>query len=219
MLIVFLFGFLLGLAVKAQDDSPGFISLDCGLPEDSTDIDRTTGIHYISDSGFINSGERKMIQPEYLINSLGQFHTLRSFPQGIRNCYILRPPQGKGHKYLIRATFLYGNYDSINRLPEFDLHLGVDFWDTVTIGNASIPLIFEMVHVPSSNDIHVCLVKTGLDFPFISTLELRVLNNSIYNTQSGSLELYTRVYFTKLPALSIRYLDVLFSEISLVTRV
>lgn len=102
---------------------------------------------------------------------------------------------------------MYGNYDSLNRLPTFDLYLGVDLWDTVSIANASFPLRFEMVHLSSSDHIDVCLVKTSLGYPFISALELRLLDNSIYTAKSGSLELYTRVYFATRPAQSVRYKD------------
>jgi len=115
---------------------------------------------------------------------------LRSFPQGIRNCYRLNLT--KGSKYLIRASFLYGNYDGLNQLPQFDLYLGPNLWGSVAIQNASIPVIREMIHVISSDHLHVCLVNTDMGIPFISALELRLLRNTTYITESGSLELFTR---------------------------
>ena len=109
---------------------------------------------------------------------------LRSFPQGIRNCYNINIMPGT--KYLIRGTFFYGNYDGLSKLPQFDLHLGVSKWDTVKIENVSAGVIKELIHVPSQNYLQVCLVNTGLEMPFISAIELRPLNNKTYVTISGS---------------------------------
>ena len=88
---------------------------------------------------------------------------------------------------------MYGNYDSKNQLPEFKLHLGVEEWDTVNLTDAGTVYRREIIHVPKTDDIYVCLVNTGSGTPFISLLELRPLNDSTYITESGSLELVTRV--------------------------
>ena len=123
---------------------------------------------------------------------------VRSFPEGDRNCYTLRPAQGKNHKYLIRAWFMYGNYDSKNQPPIFKLYLGVDEWATVRIMLAFEIIMAEIIHTPITDDIDVCLVNTGLGTPFISVLELRQLNDSIYSpTEPGSLLLYNRWNFGK----------------------
>ena len=70
---------------------------------------------------------------------------LRSFPQGNKNCYVLKPEAGNGSLNLIRATFLYGNYDGENKLPEFDLYLSVNFWSTVRFENASDIVTKEII--------------------------------------------------------------------------
>ena len=114
---------------------------------------------------------------------------LRSFPQGTRNCYTLRPEQGKNNNYLIRARFVYGNYDGENQIPEFDLHLGVNEWTTVNLTNASpYGYYYDIIHVSLTDYIDVCLVNTGHGVPFISALELRHLDNSIYQTQGMALK-------------------------------
>ena len=88
---------------------------------------------------------------------------------------------------------MHGNYDGQdNNLPEFDLHLGPNMWDTVKIKNASYSVYKELIHVPTLNYIHVCLVNTHHGTPFISAIELRPLNNSTYVTVSGSLALFGR---------------------------
>ncbi len=84
---------------------------------------------------------------------------------------------------MIRARFFYGNYDGKNQTPVFDLHLGVNVWLTVEVAN----VFYDVIHVPSTDYIDVCLVNSGLGVPYISTLELRHLENSIYKTAGGAL--------------------------------
>ena len=130
------------------------------------------------DTGIVNN-----ISPDSSRNLPQYLKKLRSFPQGTRNCYTLRPEQGKNNKYMIRARFFYGNYDGKNQTPVFDLHLGVNVWLTVEIADA----FYDVIHVPSTDYIDVCLVNSGLGVPYISTLELRHLENSIYKTAGGAL--------------------------------
>ena len=88
---------------------------------------------------------------------------------------------------------MHGNYDGQdNNLPEFDLHLGPNMWDTVKIKNASSTVNKELIHIPTLNYIHVCLVNTNLGTPFISAIELRPLSDKAYVTESGSLALLAR---------------------------
>ncbi|KAG7992329.1 hypothetical protein I3843_02G122500 [Carya illinoinensis] len=154
---------------------PGFISIDCGSTEDSIE----NGITYVSDKEFIDTGITESTVSGYSGQLL---KTLRSFPQGKRNCYTLRPDQAKNNPYLIRARFLYGNYDGKNQYPTFDLHLGVNKWITV---KTDLPLTRGIIHVPTTDFIDVCLVNIGHGVPFISALDLRRLENSIYRTESG----------------------------------
>lgn len=110
LLVVFLVGISLfaALEVNAQFDQSGFISIDCGIPQGSNYIDAATGLHYVSDSGFIDTGNNATISTEFQTTGLEQqLLTLRSFPHGTKNCYTIRPSKGKGNKYLIRARFLY----------------------------------------------------------------------------------------------------------------
>ncbi|KAI3521453.1 hypothetical protein L1887_10919 [Cichorium endivia] len=185
---------LFGVLVHAQDDQSGFISIDCGIVKGSAYTDNVTGINYVSDAEFIDSGENHNIIPVY--NSFAvytHFTTLTSFPQNTRNCYTLRPTQGKGNRYLIRASFMYGNYDLKDELPEFDVYLGPDYWDTMKFNSSSELRKMEIIHVSSSDFIHVCLVNTGRGTPFVSAIELRLLASNMYKeTAFGSLYLYAR---------------------------
>jgi len=169
----------------------GFTSIDCGLPEASSYNEKTTGIFYISDAKFIDAGVSKSISPAQKSTHLQQLAYVRSFPSGERNCYRINVTSGT--KYLIRATFFYGNYDGLNQPPQFDLHLGANIWDTVNFPNASLSEISEIIHTPSLDYIQPCLVNTGKGTPFISAIELRTLNNAFYVTASAeSLAYYQR---------------------------
>lgn len=101
-----------------------FICIDCGLPAGQRYTEQTTGLFYISDEAFVDNGESKLLLLQYR-SLYQQVWYLRYFPEGIRNCNTINITRGT--KYLIRATFIYGNYDGENMAPEFDLHLGANF--------------------------------------------------------------------------------------------
>ncbi|XP_059458238.1 senescence-induced receptor-like serine/threonine-protein kinase [Corylus avellana] len=152
-----------------------------GTDEDSINIE--TGIRYKSDKELVSIGTVETIS----LDSCGDSQSLknlRSFPVGTRNCYTLTPEQGKNNNYLVRASFCYGNYDGKNITPIFDLYLGPNRWGTVKSHDI---VNFAIIHVPSTDYIDVYLVKTGDGVPFISALELRRLDNSIYHIEDGAL--------------------------------
>ncbi|XP_062155657.1 LRR receptor-like serine/threonine-protein kinase IOS1 isoform X2 [Alnus glutinosa] len=189
----FIFALLAGLAlllvVHAQDQS-GFISIACGLPVNSSFTEKNTEINYISDATFIDTGTSNSISTDIKDSHQQQVWNLRSFPQGNRNCYSINVTGGT--KYLIRGTFLHGNYDGQDNLPQFDVYIGANIWETVRVDNSSISIWRELIHVPSRNYLQLCLVNTGRGTPFISAIELRPLINASYVTKSGSLALNWR---------------------------
>ncbi|XP_019091490.1 PREDICTED: probable LRR receptor-like protein kinase At1g51890 isoform X2 [Camelina sativa] len=188
--------------VQAQDQS-GFISLDCGLvPKDRTYVEKSTNITYRSDTDYIESGSPGNINEMYRAQFQQQTWSLRSFPEGQRNCYNFTLTVKR--KYLIRATFIYGNYDGLNQLPTFDLHIGPNKWTSVSTLGVTNGSIHELIHVLTQDRLQVCLVKTGETTPFISSLELRPLSNNTYVTQSGSLIAFARVFFSPTPSF-VRY--------------
>lgn len=181
--------FLSALLIQAQEQSE-FISIDCGAPADLRYTELKTGIDYTSDANLINTGESGTIVPELKNNYQQQMWTVRSFPEGKRNCYKINITRAS--KYLIRTTFLYGNYDGKNKAPKFDLLLGANHWVTINISNASIPQVEEIIYVPPLDYVHICLVNAGHGTPFISAIEFRTLKNDIYVTPYGSLQTYYR---------------------------
>lgn len=172
----------------------GFISLDCGLvPKETTYTEKSTNITYKSDVDYIDSGLVGKINDAYKTQFQQQVWAVRSFPVGQRNCYNVNLTAN--NKYLIRGTFVYGNYDGLNQFPSFDLHIGPNKWSSVKILGVTNTSMHEIIHVVPQDSLEVCLVKTGPTTPFISSLEVRPLNNESYLTQSGSLMLFARVYF------------------------
>ncbi|KAJ3684848.1 hypothetical protein LUZ61_014012 [Rhynchospora tenuis] len=168
--------------IEGQPTTQGFISIDCGAPSGTTYKD-STGIFYVSDDSYIETGKIFKIDTKYTSTS-NQASTLRSFPNGTRNCYTLRDVT-KGAKYLVRATFLYGNYDGKQIVQsstplQFDLYIDVSLWRTVNITDASSEYSYEVVTVASNNFIWVCLVDIKAGTPFISALELRPLRDNLY---------------------------------------
>ncbi|EXC07680.1 hypothetical protein L484_003124 [Morus notabilis] len=198
---------LLSVLVQAQDQA-GFISIDCGTSGDSSYTDEETGFTYLSDSNFAETGENRDVSAAYkLLTDEKQLWNVRSFPEGTRNCYTLKPSQGKDTRYLIRARFMYGNYNNESTVPEFDLYVGANLWDRVVIKYSWTIINKEIIYVPSSDYIHVCLVNTGLGVPFISVLELRPLNNETYVSTEGPLQLYKRYDFASSTDRVVRYKD------------
>ncbi|CAK7356801.1 unnamed protein product [Dovyalis caffra] len=212
-LFIFL-GFLaLAVLAHAQDQDPsGFINVDCGLPGNTTYTDATTGLNYISDESLIETGISKRVAIASGSDSYDrQLWHVRSFPQGDRHCYNVTVT--KGNKYLIRARFMYGNYDGQNELPEFDLHLGPNKWDVVKISDASDTVDKEIINISTWNYVYICVVNTGYGTPFVSALEIRPSKNDSYVTQSGSLMSYLRLDIGSSTNQTVRYPDDVYDRI------
>ncbi|CAL9764343.1 unnamed protein product [Musa acuminata subsp. burmannicoides] len=173
-------------------DDLGFISLDCGYGRDAQAyyVGLLSGITYVSDAPYTDSGETHNISSVYASVTLPQrFLTVRSFPSGARNCYTFKSMTPR-LKYLIRASFLYGNYDSKNSSSvQFDLHLDVNFWKTMIMTSRSMRYYTETIMEATTDLISVCLVNTGRGTPFISSLVLRPLNRTLYPVVNASLSL------------------------------
>ncbi|KAL5206044.1 hypothetical protein ABZP36_034253 [Zizania latifolia] len=169
----------------------GFLSIDCGLEATSSGYkDENTGIVYVSDGPYVDSGENHRVSAGKESGIQRRYVTLRSFPSGVRNCYAL--PTIAGASYLIRLEFFYGNYDGKDSSStlQFDLHLGVDYWKTV---HADGDLVHEALFVAWASWAPVCLVNTGRGTPFVSTVERRTLASGQYQpdlTANQSMSLY-----------------------------
>ncbi|KAJ4717982.1 Mitogen-activated protein kinase kinase kinase [Melia azedarach] len=110
---------------------------------------------------------------------------------------------------------MYGNYDGQGNVPQFDLYLGVNVWDTVKLDNVSSTVTTEIIHFSSTDYLHVCHVNKGLGIPFISSLELRFLKNATYETETlyEPLVLLRRYDFGSTTNQSFRYKDDIYDRI------
>ncbi|CAJ2632680.1 unnamed protein product [Trifolium pratense] len=154
----------------------GFISLDCGGTESFTD---EIGLEWTPDNK-VNYGETSTISVAN--ETRKQYTTLRHFPADSRKyCYTLDVVSRT--RYLLRASFLYGNFDTNNFYPKFDISVGATHWSTIVISDANSIETRELIFLASSSTVSVCLSNATTGQPFISTLELRQFNGSIYFTQ------------------------------------
>ncbi|KAK6922338.1 Malectin-like domain [Dillenia turbinata] len=180
-----------------------FISIDCGGTSNYTDS--STGLEWISDSGIMTNGISVLVNRD---DNGQQYGRRRDFPTDSKKyCYRLNTEERR--RYVVRATFLYGNNES-EEYPKFQLYLNTTKWATVTVLDSSRVYVKEMIIRAQSNLINVCLCCATTGSPFISTLELRPLNLSMYATDFEDnffLKVAARVNFGALTKDAIRYPD------------
>lgn len=171
--IFFIFFFTYFLFSHAQ--MPGFVSLDCGGTGNFTD---ELGLQWQPDDRFRFGGTANISIPN---ETRKQYMTLRHFPVDNRKyCYTLNVTSRT--RFLVRATFLYGNFDNNNVYPKFDLSMGATPWSTIVISDANTIEVRELIFLATEPTITVCLSNATTGQPFISTLELRQFNGSVYIT-------------------------------------
>ncbi|XP_076917760.1 putative LRR receptor-like serine/threonine-protein kinase At1g67720 [Bidens hawaiensis] len=154
---------------------PGFISFDCGGQSNFTD---NLGLDWTPDNQIIYGITTNISVTN---ETRQQYQTVRYFPADNRKyCYTLDVKSRT--RYLIRATFLYGNFDNNNVYPKFDISMGPTRWATIVISDANIIESQELIFLASDSTVSVCLSNATTGQPFISTLELRPFNGSVYLT-------------------------------------
>ncbi|KAJ6318881.1 hypothetical protein OIU76_014273 [Salix suchowensis] len=182
-----------------------FISIDCGGTSNYTDP--ITGLAWISDNGTIMKyGKSSEAQ---ISNGNMQYQRRRDFPiDSNKYCYTLGTKERR--RYLVRATFQYGSLENEDAYPKFDLYLDTTRWSTVVVLEAARVYVKEMIIRAPSSSIDVCICCATTGSPFISSLELRPLNLSMYATDFEDdffLEVAARVNFGALSKDVIRYPD------------
>ncbi|CAN1304591.1 Probable LRR receptor-like serine/threonine-protein kinase At1g67720 [Linum perenne] len=187
----------------------GFVSLDCGGNGNYTD---EIGLQWSSDDDLM-FGETTNITVAN--ETRRQYTTLRHFPADSRKyCYTLGVTSRT--RYLLRATFLYGNFDNNNVYPKFDVSVGATRWSTIVISDANTIESAELIFLASTPNVSVCLSNATTGQPFISTLELRQFNGSVYYTPSENqfyLSVSARINFGADSAAPVRYPDDPFDRI------
>uniref|UniRef100_A0A0D9XCS6 Protein kinase domain-containing protein n=1 Tax=Leersia perrieri TaxID=77586 RepID=A0A0D9XCS6_9ORYZ len=182
LILSFFAVFVLAAAVPAAGQE-GFLNIDCGLEAKHGGYkDPQTGLHFVSDEPYIDgAGEIRRVSPEEARRRPRYMRTLRAFPSGVHNCYML--PTVAGEKYLFRVEFVYGNYDGRNSSSvQFDLYFGVNLWDTV---NRAVRQEDEAVFVAPASWLPVCLANTNVTTPFVSYMQLIRLPREVYPIING----------------------------------
>ncbi|OMO89270.1 hypothetical protein CCACVL1_07943 [Corchorus capsularis] len=158
----------------------GFLSLSCGGTKSYVDSSKIT---WISDDTFISTGNTSTTT-EYVEGTPSSSVPLRFFSQG-RNCYKL-PVKDTSSTVLVRAQFVYKNYDRRWRPPAFSVSLGTAITSTVNL-TIKDPWTEEFIWPVTKDILSFCLhaIPDG-GSPVISTLEVRPLPQGAY--QSGMEE-------------------------------
>ncbi|KAL8092292.1 uncharacterized protein At1g24485-like isoform X2 [Apium graveolens] len=165
--------------------------IDCGSELSTTD---SFGTIWQGDGDLIQSGVIQKVQssnadPDPIMD------TLRLFTTGKKNCYAFDVDEGG--RFLVRASFRYGNYDKKSSPPTFDLQFDGNFWTTVETSNDEV-VTHEVTYVAKKNVLSVCVAQTKADqFPFISALQVRSVDSDVYSNAdlSYALLLQSRVAY------------------------
>ncbi|KAJ3684037.1 hypothetical protein LUZ61_013201 [Rhynchospora tenuis] len=193
----------------AKAQVPGFMNIDCGGTSAHTD---DIGLEWTPDSNY-PFGQRA--NTSFVNNNKTQFNTVRFFPTDDRKyCYTLNTTTRL--RYLVRATFLYGNFDNTNVYPKFVISLGATNWDMIIIKDAATPVVSEMVVLAPFPSLSICLFNASSGLRFISTIELRQFNGSMYYSYFEDqyfMFMAARVNFGAESNASIRYPDDPFDRI------
>ncbi|BBN09272.1 hypothetical protein MPTK1_4g18380 [Marchantia polymorpha subsp. ruderalis] len=174
-ILLWMLALLLSFAAAQQD---GFVSIDCGATSNFTDT--VSGIVWTTDEGFVGTGENKAVQASVNDNAR-QMKSLRFFSSDrSKHCYTL--PAVYNSSYILRAMFLYSNFQAASDQYSFQVSIDSTLADTVNITSVEVdtPQVFEYVVVATSEYIDFCLLPVDGP-PIISSLELRPLAPGMYD--------------------------------------
>ncbi|KAH1060130.1 hypothetical protein GLYMA_02G132800v4 [Glycine max] len=170
------------LAHSALASIPLGYFLDCGGTKEVT-IDNN--LTYIPDGSYIKVGKTTTISKPDLLPILS---TLRYFPDMWAKKYCYSLPVIKGSKYLVKTMYYYGGFDGRNKQPPvFDQIVEGTRWSVVNTTEdyaKGLSSYYDIVVVPPGKTLSVCLARnahTGGASPFISALEVKMLDASFYN--------------------------------------
>ncbi|KAG5244909.1 LRR receptor serine/threonine-protein [Salix suchowensis] len=150
------------------------VSIDCGASETYRD---ENSLVWIGDDGFFKNSESAVVRSTTTVSHV--MSTLRVFTSLKKNCYTIRAD--KGSLVLVRASFFYGNYDKKSSPPSFDLLLDGNYWS------------MSRPHLMNLEFMNICLAQTQPDqLPFISALEFRKLDSTMYAIVDPNYALYVR---------------------------
>lgn len=154
--------------------------LNCGSSNEVT----VESLKYISDGSYIKVGSTATINKPDLLPTLS---TLRYFSNTSARKYCYSFPVIKGGKYLVKTIYYYGGFDGGKQPPVFDQIVQGTRWSTVNTTEdyaKGLSSYYEIVVASAGKTLSVCLARnahTGSSSPFISALEVKSLDDSLYN--------------------------------------
>ncbi|GLT24878.1 hypothetical protein SLA2020_000420 [Shorea laevis] len=154
--------------------------INCGSSGSQT----VGNLSYIGDDSFISTGSQFSLNKSDLVPIL---NTLRYFPHksARKFCYVV--PVIKGAKYVVKTTYYYGGFNGGKEPPVFDQIIGGTKWSLVNTtedyGNG-MSSYYEIIVAASGKTLSVCLARNAqtASSPFISALEVVLLDDSVYNS-------------------------------------
>ncbi|GER56638.1 leucine-rich repeat family protein [Striga asiatica] len=171
----------LPLSLHASQQTRGYL-LSCG----STRNDEEGPLTYTPDDNFTSAGNKTTLKRTDILPRL---QTLRFFPNANarKHCYTF--PVTKEKKYLVKTVYFYGGFDGGHEPPVFDQIIDGSKWSIVNTtedyanGGSSY---YEAVVVAQNKFLSVCLARNEYTVngssPFISSLEVYFLDDSVYNS-------------------------------------
>lgn len=176
-------GFWLGLVLLCASskvifsDQDGFLSLSCGGTRSFVDSSYLT---WGSDSNYVTTGKTATVS--FVEGTSSSQVPIRFFPNSPgRKCYRL-PVRNVSSSILVRAQFLYKNYDGQAKPPAFTVSLGTAISTTVNLSRTD-PWTEEFIWPVDKDVLPLCLQSIpDAGFPVISTLEVRPLPQGAYTT-------------------------------------
>ncbi|KAL2607511.1 hypothetical protein R1flu_026084 [Riccia fluitans] len=195
---------LILLYASPASSQPGFLNIDCGSPKNYSDY----YFNWVTDTGYISTGYNS--GPVFG----GDFSDFRLFNDSRKkHCYTL--PTQPDTTYLVRASFLYGNFSELYGNITFDLTINSTYWTTITIqpvvnwndDNVGVLTILRREVTVRSNGtkMYMCLLrKVGL--PFITSLQLRTFADNMYEEVKNNQILVTNSRWQATVWDSVRYM-------------
>ncbi|KAI3997397.1 hypothetical protein MKX01_017767 [Papaver californicum] len=197
LLLLLLFSHFSFLLVLVPVSAKVFVSIDCGSTASKLHGERS--IIWDRDDRYIQTGDTHTVvvaPPNISGWDSVVMSTLRAFPTRKKNCYSI-DIDNKAHdneRFLLRASFYYGNYDNKSSPPTFNLQFNGNNWRQFTrdITTTNEIVYTEVVYsLHDGNNINVCLAQTKPDnIPFISALEIRSLDSDAYNYVPSDFPLF-----------------------------
>ncbi|KAL2922565.1 hypothetical protein RDABS01_014056 [Bienertia sinuspersici] len=190
-ILLLFFTFILSLfsLSLSQPQIPRSFRINCGAP---SPID-FNGHQWLPDSNFISAGENKTVPYSWVLPILS---SVRSFAQE-RNaqkkfCYEIGPVIISA-RYMVRTTYFYGGVNGVRheKPPVFDQIVDGTLWGLVNTTEDyahNMSTYYEGVFQAARKTMSICLGVNKLtdSDPFISAIEMVMLDASIYNSTKFS---------------------------------